>query len=352
MRAECILALVVMATTLISGCTTATGPENVISSKGILIKDTPGLPSALFAATNASYLDRPNPAKAHEMMRTGYAVIYANCSDFFSSAGQTQKWLVFSRDSIGAAGTLTTAVMALHNASHNAVANVALATGAAFSGIDIYTKNFLFSAENVDSVRQLTLRALDAHAAAVGFHDDDDYEFAYLTLLDNQDYCSSMSITAMAREAIKKGDVVASNNPSDDLKSITDVQDEAVLSGLGRALHPPGALTMDQAGALWWLLKSTYTTDQLGTIATKLKDLDADKSPIKNGKYVDGWPLLDKVDGLLDKFSNDTKEAIKKTIADASAPPKPGEASKLIAANILFNRATLTQRRHVTLEVK
>jgi hypothetical protein len=341
-----------------SGCATTRGPSPILSARGVIdTSATTGVAKRFIDDAKDSY-DHPQDApKAQAMLRTGFTLVYANCSDFFQSAGQTQKWIVFSRDTVGAVGTLGTAVMALHNAGKNAVSNVAFVTGAAFTGLDLYTKDFLFAAENVDSVRELTLKALGVHQAAVGIDPQESYESATVALLDNQNICSPMSIAALAREAIKKGDVVAAQDASEDLSALTRAQDKAVLLGLGRTLHPPGALTVDQAGALWWLLREAPTDAQRKVIAGKLAGLDADKSPFDaKGAYKTDWALLDPVNTLLGNFSAATQHSFADAIAATPPPAAPAGAGLALAAPaapIVLAAPVRQQRvRHVSVRIK
>jgi hypothetical protein len=331
MNQVCSLFALALISISLAGCfSTTRGPPPIISKTGYdTTMQGDGMVAKFKSAADAASKPEADITAQRKMMKTGYALIYANCSDFFSNAGENQKWIIFTRDTVGAIGTLATGVMALHNASKNAVANVGFATAATFTGLDIYTKNFLFSAENVDSVRSLVLNALVVHKNAVGEHDDDSYESATIALLDNQDICSPMSIAALAKEAIKNGHVVAAGSVSDDLKRFTDAQDQGVLAGLGKLLHPPGPLTMSQASGLWWLLREQSTDEQRkGAIATTLKGIDADKSPLDaNGVYKSDWPLLGSVNALLSNLSSGTQEAMKATVATASAPSKPAASA-------------------------
>ena len=54
---------------------------------------------------------------------------------------------------------------------------VALSTAALYSGVDIYTRNFLFNTDNIEAVRGMTVSALAAHSAAA-FPDVDTLMFA------------------------------------------------------------------------------------------------------------------------------------------------------------------------------
>ena len=177
-------------------------------------------------------------AAAHEMMRTGYALIYSNCNQFFESAGETQKWLIFSKDQIAATGTLGSAVLALHNGTKNAIANVALASNTAVSWIDIYSRNFLFASENIESVRDLTLKALTTHASAVGYSPTDNYESATVALLDNQNICMPRSIASLARQAISSGKPQVSETD----KSPTGLAVPGANGAMPTPSTPPGEL--------------------------------------------------------------------------------------------------------------
>lgn len=253
------------------------------------------------------------------MLRDGLALVYASCSDFFDSAGETQRWVIVARDAVGIGGTLATSAMALHHASSSAVSNLALVTAASFAGLDLYTKNFLFAAENVDSVRTLIANALSVHQQAILTKSPFTYQTATNLLQDNQAICSPMRIAALAREAIKKGTVVASPDPASDLVTLPQTQDRNALLSLGQILNPPGALTADQAGALWWLLKDSSTADERAKIiAPKLKGLPAASNPLdSNGAYKPDWTLAGRVSAELDRFSEQTKAQFRNAIASA-----------------------------------
>ena len=190
----------------ISGCATTNGPPLIVSAKGLTFKNvSSGLSGKFVSYHRLSYANPANPDLAREMMTYGFSLNYANCSDFFESAGTTQKWLLTLRDSVGAAGTLATGVLALTGGNQASTAAVALSTSAGFAGLDIYTKNFLFAAENVSAVRTLITNALTVHRQAVEAQGPVTYESAILHLVDNQNICSPMKITALVRDAIKTG---------------------------------------------------------------------------------------------------------------------------------------------------
>lgn len=326
-------AIAVLALVALSACSTTRGPLPTIGLDGPARTDvTTGLPKAFVESEKRSFASQTDSALAEKMLSDGFALVYSNCSEFFSSAGESQKWVLVARDAIGAVGTLGTSVLALHNGSKNAVANWALATGISFSGLDIYTKNFLFAAENVDSVRTLVTNALIAHQKGVLSQAPFTYQAATVHLLDNQDICTPAAISALARAAIKKGDVTVTSTGGDE--GLRQLGDQAVLQSVGSLLNPPGAVTADQAGALWWLLRNFSTdSERSRMIAPKLADLPAASQPLdKSGAYQTGWKFADAVGQALDKLSNETKESFRGAIVAARAAaagptaPSPGTA--------------------------
>lgn len=309
---------------LIAACSTTQGPSPTLDKDGPVVSDNTknGLTGRFATSEGLSRAKQTEDALARQMLEDGFALIYANCDLFFTSAGQTQRWLMVTRDTVGAVGTLAASVMALHDASNNAVANVALATGLTFAGLDIYTKNFLFAAENIDAVRELTTHALNVHSEAVRDQSPLTYASVSVHLLDNQNICTPASILALVRQAIKKGDVqpTVDSHFSQPLATRTD---QAVLAELGALLNPPGTLSGDQAGALWWLYMEPTTSTQKKTIAGLLGDLPDAGNPFdSNQDYKSGWTHEAAVRRALNKFSPATKVAFADSIkqrADAVA---------------------------------
>ncbi|WLG66265.1 hypothetical protein [Pseudomonas brassicacearum] len=301
---------------LLSACATTQGPSSTLNKDGPLVADKTksGLTGRFATSEYASRHAQADDLLAHQMLEDGYALIYANCDLFFASAGQTQRWLMVTRDTVGAVGTMAASVMALHDVSNNAVANVALATGLTFSGLDIYTKNFLFAAENIDAVRELTTHALNVHINAVGEQTPLTYASTSVHLLDNQNICTPASILALVRQAIKKGDVEPTVDRTYE-QPLAARADEAALAELGALLNPPGSLSVDQAGALWWLYMTPTSAAQKKQIAGLLNDLPATGNPFDtNQDYQAGWAKEAQVRQALSRFSPTTKSAFASTI--------------------------------------
>jgi len=108
-----------------------------------------------------------DPKKDRDMAVAGYDLVDHYCEQYFAAGGENQKWLNLAKDLVAALGTLATGISAL-TAAHDSstTAGIALGTATAYNGIDVYTRNFLFGAENIDSVRTLTMNALEAQRKA------------------------------------------------------------------------------------------------------------------------------------------------------------------------------------------
>jgi hypothetical protein len=139
-----------------------------------------------------------------EFAKEGMAVVDDNCSDVFTTAGEHEKYIAFAKDVVAFTGTLASGVLALTDSSKAAVSAVTLGTTTSYAGLDIYTKNFLFGAENIDSVRTLIQNALDTHTTKV-LGDSSPWTFrnAMRVILDHQEFCRPSAIVALVRSAIK-----------------------------------------------------------------------------------------------------------------------------------------------------
>jgi hypothetical protein len=291
--------------------------------------------------------------------RRGLALISANCNEYFSSAAQAQKWIIFSRDTVGAVGTLATSIFALTNVSKTATAAVALGTGAGFTGLDLYTKDFLFSAENVSSVHDLVKTALSAHQAQLLKIDAANFGDVVTALQEDQDLCTPMRIASMVRQSIATAHVTASVSDGGALSPLDVIQDTKVLDALGTAINPPSRLTMEQATALWWLLigsptqkaKDTLIYPALSDLANTGKDPAAVQIWVQNLKR-------DEVKGYkatLNGFSDSTVSAITKSIAadqkQLDTPALSGAAA--VSLDLKNTAPTLLRQRlpHVTMKI-
>ncbi|RCW76393.1 hypothetical protein [Pseudorhodoferax soli] len=319
-----------------TGCATVSGPQPAVGANGPeKTSSNPGLVNGFYASHAASFAAPGDSSLARKMLEDGFALVDANCRTFFRSAGKSQQNVSVIRDVVGAVGTFGSAILALHEGSRHAAGYLALTTGVAFSGIDIYTKNYLFSAENIDSVRTLVVNALTKHSSAALGIGVQTYSSAALLVLGNQDICEPSSIAALSRDAIRKGDVVAVQT-SVEPNSVGLISDQLALQELGNILNPPGRLTLDQAGALWWLLRDFSSSSEKSVIASKLSDLQAAVRPIDAaGNYSASWPHEASVRRALDKFSSQTKNGFTTAIVAARSAAVAANAAAVARAALL-----------------
>lgn len=110
--------------------------------------------------------------------------------------------------------------------STDALAGIAIGTAAINSALDIYDERFLFGADNVFAVRQLTYQALATHASAAMFGTNENnpsrvpltisFEQAAMHLIENQAICTPGSILEISRDAIGDADVRPIVSDADD----------------------------------------------------------------------------------------------------------------------------------------
>jgi hypothetical protein len=151
----------------------------------------------------------PVSIHARQMAIDGVHLVDGYCADFFRTGGNNQKWLLVAKDLTGALGTLATGAVALASpANTTPAAVVALTTGAAYNGADIYTRNFLFGTDNIESVRTLTMNTLASHRdAALPQNDTSVWSFggASEVVDDHQEMCMPAYIRSLVLDAIKSG---------------------------------------------------------------------------------------------------------------------------------------------------
>jgi len=330
---------------LLTGCATTTGIAPIFNETGATHTDAKAGPlKAFYDAEQSSFNDRPDPHLAYLFFSAGHDLVKASCISFFESSGETQKWVFVSRDVVAAAGAAGAALLAINGASTDTIARVALGTALTTTGIDIYTRHFLFSAENIAAVKQLTFDALAAHAQVVaGLSDQLSYSSAAALLRDNQYQCSYSSIRKLAVDAIAAGRIKPASDPN--LSPGAQQQDEAVLVELGHELRPPGVLTADEAFALYWLLMDVVAKDDQEPNCERLAGLAGDNNPCKDKKYFAGWQKEKTVREILKKFSPSTQNGFKaKAKAEREARAKaPNQKSTPSLLKSLPRNATVPQ---------
>lgn len=316
----------------LSACsTTMKGPPDILDTNGPLVdQKSEGYAKDFLLAQKAAAgaeFTTSEPQMAGRFLNAGFMLVYSNCSQFFSSAGENQKWIAVARDTVATAGTLAAGIVALHTGGR-AAANLALGTGAIYGALDIYTKNFLFAAENVSSVRELIVNALDTHATMVATTAPFSYVSASHAIFDHQEICTPIKITALVREAIKKGQVTADPNSKQtnpnivaaNEKAATDIKaDNEVLQKLGDIVNKNSPVTIEQAGNLWWWFIAGADKDAKVKIYDKLTGL-SDNPFDKDGNLLSSWNKTSEVRTQLNNLTPGTKSSFAAHIASLTPP--------------------------------
>lgn len=145
-------------------------------------------------------------ARARQMALDGANLVDANCEDFFRARGSAETFLNVARDTTAASGSLASGVLSLASPANAVAAGViSLVTSTASNGLDIYTKNFLFGSDNIESVRAMTINALATHRAkAFPLNDTSLWDFggAVTVIMDHQDLCTPANIRSLALASI------------------------------------------------------------------------------------------------------------------------------------------------------
>jgi hypothetical protein len=299
-----------------------------------------------------------DPTATREMLETGFAAITASCDDFFQSSGRDQTRLLVLRDIIVAA-TMATGALAIADrngemggtGNENALSWLTLGSSAALTGIDIYTQRYLFGAENIDAVRDLTMQALEVHRTAVlnpapGTAVPATYERALGRLRENQAKCSPRAIARLARDAIAAGRVEADSREGSVQAARDLAADQQVLARLGEILDIGGPLSDAEAGALWWFLQ---TSDELKPSANEIKTVIAPlirrikeaRSPLAaNGTPKATWDIAQSVRDALADLSASTLIGFRRQVLVAR-----GVAAEQALTADVVDRATVPDAR-------
>jgi hypothetical protein len=171
------------------------------------------------------------------LTREGAGLAYQYCSSFFKTAGTEQQYLLFSRDVVGVVGTLATGVLGATRASPAATAAVGLGSGAMLSGISIYSRNFLFSEDNVQAVMDLTLKAMTSQTTALlarasvagadyGFFD------SVKDIMDIQAVCEVQKILSLVQESIHQSQPTSKPNAGGQITTEVGPQGALTISGV------------------------------------------------------------------------------------------------------------------------
>jgi hypothetical protein len=250
---------------MLSGCS-AYAPRVVVTEAGVQNSNTTQASTInlfnehynqLYEQELSTAQENIRPVKAIDLTAEGASLSYQFCSSFFKRAGTEQQYLLFSRDVIGVIGTLATGVLGATHASPAATASVGITSGALLSGISAYSRNFLFSEDNVQAVQDLTLRAMASQTAATlararGLDPNYQLHDAVKDIMDIQAICEVQNILSLVGNSIHQAELVSSVSSGGQVS--TDVVPRRGLTIVGlnttsaavflqnQALQNPGAL--------------------------------------------------------------------------------------------------------------
>jgi hypothetical protein len=321
--------LVLVGTVLLScACASTKGPPPIIHATGVPVSVNPdenvGLIKRFQDSASTAASSDASDAALTAMLDDGFGLVNAHCNDFFLSSGRDQSSLLVLGDVIASIGTLAASALAIRDRDAtndgDVLAIVTLGTSTALAGINIYTQRYLFGAENIDAVRELTLNALSAHRTQVKTLPPTTYQDVVMHLFDNQALCTPRRIAILAREAIQKGDVVPSEVGANALQGLADNRDQAILKTLGATLNPPGAVSADQAGALYWLFFEASSASERARIRQSLAGIPEANNPFgADGKLKDPIPHKAQIETALASLSARSRSAFDAQIKAAKS---------------------------------
>ena len=197
-------------------------PNGTCDSSGNFTPDAPGKGSAQLNNLELNFsrlvcrslADSGNATKAADMLQGGATLVKVRCNDYFAAKGTSQEKARLTRSLIAPVSALFTSVFAVVNFSSEKRESdylALLAAGSTFAnaGLKIYEEQFLFNADNINSVRGLTMRALDTHRAAILAASPLTFDTAIRQLTDHEMICTPASILDLTRSAIDTGTVKA-----------------------------------------------------------------------------------------------------------------------------------------------
>lgn len=197
-------------------------PNGTCDSSGNFTPDGPGKGAAPLNNLELNFsrlvcrslADGSNSTKAADMLQGGVTLVKVRCNDYFATKGTSQEKARLTRSLIAPVSALITSVFAVINFSSEKRESdylALLAAGSTFAnaGLKIYEEQFLFNADNINSVRGLTMRALDTHRAAILAASPLTFDTAIRQLTDHEMICTPASILDLTRSAIDTGTVKA-----------------------------------------------------------------------------------------------------------------------------------------------
>jgi hypothetical protein len=260
-----------------------------------------------------SLRDPGDPTLAGRMMDAGITLNRMRCNDFFAERAGNQTRERILRGTIAPVSALITGIIGIVDfdtdaGRQEAIQILGIGESATIAGLELYESEFLFGAANVNSVRTLTMRAADEHAAgilaqSVGFYT------AARHLIDHQMICTPANILELAQAAIREGRIAPATRIRGDNAFAGGSDDEATISLIGASLQAAD-LTADQLGSLWWLSElvkagGTISQDVLAVIHARLDELPVNPVSGTTGAFTVDTARVRQLTPLLDQLSTD-----------------------------------------------
>lgn len=371
----------------LAGCYGSDGPPQIVTANGVAPRKAPPVGTtvtgSLVTAFQQTALDAAPPESvarasgaavtpetvaeiaarkvaAAKMLEAGFALVDADCNDFFVVRKRDQTRSNVARSSIAPISAALGGIIGLVNFKENDadryITALALGTAVAKASLDIHTEHFLFGADNVQDVRDLTFKGIAASEEKIRDKKPDDYYAVIRLLIGHQDVCTPGNIARLAKAAIKAGEVEAADNGDGKL---TDAE---VMVELGKHFGLSGAPTSDQMTALSWLREGNLSVEAQNKIGEMLAGLGSANPLTGNGTTWTYSPEMSPVDkakigrlfaSLSETARNDLEKRVsekkaqvqalvdaQKALDQASTPAAPAAAQGAGGGNkgILFGR--------------
>ena len=158
----------------------------------------------------ASMKDPRNSDLALAMFESGSQLVNARCNDFFAQKAGTQTTVNTAFDLVPPVVALLTGILSITDFESDEnrqdyESALAFGSAATVAGLKVYEKNFLFSAENTESVRKLTIDTLSQHANTVRNLKSGSHSFYTSTqyVIENQMICTPGRMRDLVSGAIE-----------------------------------------------------------------------------------------------------------------------------------------------------
>jgi hypothetical protein len=217
------MATLTLSAVLLSACGTTRnsiyGPERPIqagkiggyeSCTGFEKHKDDSLEAHFRASACASMANADDNTKAKAMFESGARLVHARCNDFFAQKAGTQTGINTAFDSVVPIVSLLTGILSISNVADGRRSDyesaLAFGSAAVTSGLKIYESNFLFAAENIESVRKLTVDTLNQHASTFRSELDPETHTFYTStqyVIENQMICTPGRIRELVSGAIE-----------------------------------------------------------------------------------------------------------------------------------------------------